>query len=224
MLFCGWADAVFERLITRVKMTVIFFKGSDLKNWAVCQAKDRIYNYMGNMHIHSRLAGARHFIKMLKHWERMRTPGGVSASWQYLHLLFILHSMFSILFKKNKLLFLFSWSFFSFAWIKFSSVFVFTIGAPFIYLACTYSCLFFLFYFVFKIKFGIRLNFWQYTTENILFVTLITLFSYAYYKLVMLDNDYFDLDFFVAVLISNLILCWLFFVVTLLIRKKWNLK
>ena len=64
------------------------------------------------------------------------------------------------------------------------------------------------------------MNFWQYTTENILFVTLITLFSYAYYKLVMLDNDYFDLDFFVAVLISNLILCWLFFAVTLLIRKK----
>lgn len=128
-------------------------------------------------------------------------------------------AMLSILFAKDKVSFLLTWSFFSFSLIKFSSIFIYVVNYPFLYYATLYSFLFFIYFFVFKSKFKIRLNYLQYAVSSILFVVVITFLSYAYYKIIMLDNDYFEFNFFIAILISTLLLTSLLFTVTL-IRKK----
>ena len=121
--------------------------------------------------------------------------------------------------KKDNVLLLVIWSLFSFSAIKFFSIFLYTIHYIFLWYACLYSVLFFAYYFVFKIRAAAKLNYLQYTVGNILFTILITIFSYIYYKIIMLDNDYFDLNFFIGVLISNLLLGSLLFLFTLIKKK-----
>jgi hypothetical protein len=127
--------------------------------------------------------------------------------------------MFQIILKKDRLLSLFIWSFFSFSIIKCFSVFSYSFASTFLYEAILYSILFFIYFFIFKARFRSRLTYLQYTTSSFLFVTGITMFSWSYYKLVMLDNDYFNSNFFIALLISNLVFTSLLFLLTLIKRK-----
>jgi len=127
--------------------------------------------------------------------------------------------MQAALFQRDKILLLAIWSFFSFSVIKFFSIFLYSISHFFLWYTCLYSLLFFLYYFVFKIRFAIGLNYLQYTVSNILFSVLVILFSYAYYKVIMLDNDFFDLNFFIMGIISNLLLGSFLFLFTLIKKK-----
>src|SRR6266498_2395684 len=128
--------------------------------------------------------------------------------------------MLSELFKKNKITSLFIWSFFSFALIKFFSIFFYAVNNFSVYYVLLYSFLFFFYYFVFKIRFSKGLNYLQYTICNILFVVLITIFFYGYYRLIMLDNDFFNFNLFIGILISNLVVGSLLFLLTLIRRAK----
>ena len=127
--------------------------------------------------------------------------------------------MFKIIFKKDKIISLFIWSFFSFSIIKFSSIFIYSFINTFLFEAILYSFLFFIYFFIFRIRFGISFTYSQYIISNFMFLIGITIFSYSYYKLVMLDNDYFKFNFFIAVFISNLIFNSLLFLLTLIKRK-----
>jgi hypothetical protein len=111
------------------------------------------------------------------------------------------------------------WSFFSFSTIKFFSIFLFTIKYSFFWYACLSAFLFFFYYFIFKFRFIVRLNYLQYGVSNILFTGLVTIFSYAYYKVIMLDNDDFVGNFFIAILISNFSLGSLLYLFTLIKRQ-----
>src|SRR6266496_3162679 len=102
--------------------------------------------------------------------------------------------MREVLFKRDKIILLLIWSFFSFSVIKLCSVFFYNLNHSFLYYASLYSLLFFIYHFVFKIRFDTKLNYLQYTISNILFVILITMLSYCYYRLIMLDNDYFGFN------------------------------
>ena len=134
--------------------------------------------------------------------------------------MFILQlSMREVLFKRDKIILLLIWSFFSFSVIKLCSVFFYKLNHSFLYYASLYSLLFFIYHFVFKIRFDTKLNYQQYTISNILFVILITMLSYCYYRLIMLDNDYFGFNFFIVILISNLLFASLLFPFTLIKRK-----
>jgi len=127
--------------------------------------------------------------------------------------------MFQIIFKKAKLLSLLTWSFFSFSVIKCFSIFSYSLPGAFLYETVLYSLLFFVYFFIFKVRFGGRLTYLQYITSIFLFVTGITIFSYSYYKLVMLDIDHFNFNFFIAILISSLVFSSLLFLLTLIKRK-----
>ena len=127
--------------------------------------------------------------------------------------------MFQLIFKKDRIISLFAWSFLSFSVIKCLSIFFYSFVNTFLYEAFLYSFLFFIYFFIFKVRFGSRLTYLQYITSSFLFVIGIIMFSYGYYKLVMLDNDYFNLKFFIAILISNLIFSSLLFLLTLIKRK-----
>jgi len=127
--------------------------------------------------------------------------------------------MFQLIFKKDRIISLFVWSFLSFSVIKCLSIFIYSFVNTFLYEAFLYSFLFFIYFFIVKVRFGSRLNYLHYITSSFLFVIGIIMFSYGYYKLVMLDNDYFNLNFFIAILISNLIFSSLLFLLTLIKRK-----
>ena len=127
--------------------------------------------------------------------------------------------MFQLIFKKDRIISLFVWSFLSFSVIKCLSIFIYSFVNTFLYEAFLYSFLFFIYFFIFKVRFGSRLTYLQYITSSFLFVIGIIMFSYGYYKLVMLDNDYFNLNFFIAILISNLIFSSLLFLLTLIKTK-----
>jgi hypothetical protein len=120
---------------------------------------------------------------------------------------------------RAKILSLVTWSFFSFSLVKVFSIFLYIINHILFWYACLYSLLFFVYYFVFKKQFGARLTYLQYTANNILFVILITLFSYAYYRAVMLDTDPFVFNFFLLVFISNLFVGSFLFLFTLTKKK-----
>ena len=127
--------------------------------------------------------------------------------------------MFQIIFKRDKIISLFVWSFFSFSVVKCLSIFISFFVNTIIYGAVLYSFLFFIYFFIFKMRFGSRLTFLQYITSNLLFAVLITMFSYSYYKLVMLDNDHYRFNFFIVLFISNLVFNSLLFLLTLIKRK-----
>ena len=127
--------------------------------------------------------------------------------------------MFQIIFKKDKLLSLFAWSFFSFSVIKCFSIFSYSFAGIFLYEAVLCSLLFFIYFFIFKTRFGSRLTYLQYITSGFLFLIGITMFSYCYYKLIMLDNDRFNFSFFIAILIPSLVFSSLLFLLTLIKRK-----
>ena len=127
--------------------------------------------------------------------------------------------MFKVIFEKNKIISLFVWSFFCFSVIKCFSVFIYFLTNAFLYQAFLYSILFFIYFFIFKIRFGTRLTYLQYTTNSLLFIIGIIIFSYSYFKLVMLDDDHFNIVFFTAIFISNLILTSFLFLLTLIKRK-----
>jgi|KBSSwiStaDraftv2_1062776.scaffolds.fasta_scaffold204027_3 hypothetical protein len=127
--------------------------------------------------------------------------------------------MFKVIFEKNKIISLFVWSFFCFSVIKCFSVFIYFLTNAFLYQAFLYSILFFIYFFIFKIRFGTRLTYLQYITNSLLFIIGIIIFSYSYFKLVMLDDDHFNIVFFTAIFISNLILTSFLFLLTLIKRK-----
>lgn len=116
---------------------------------------------------------------------------------------------------RDKILLLIVWSFFSFSVMKIFSLFLYTIHHIFLWYSCFYSLLYFGYYFILKSRSHIKLNYLQYTANNVLFVMLVTLFSYVYYKAIMLDNDYFAYTFFIAILVSNILLGSLLFLFTL---------
>ena len=127
--------------------------------------------------------------------------------------------MFKIIFEKDKIVSLFIWSFFSFSVIKFLSIFIYLFIDPFLYQVILYSFLFFIYFFIFRTRFGISLTYLQYVISDFLFVLGITIFSYSYFKFVMLDNDYFNFISYIAILIATLIFTSLLFLLTLIKRK-----
>lgn len=127
--------------------------------------------------------------------------------------------MLPSLFKPDRIFCLAIWSFFSFSIINFLLIFLYTIEHIFLWYAGLYSLLYFIYYFVFKIKFGRSLRYIEYAVCNILFVVLVTLFSFCYYKLVLLDNDYFDWSFYFSTSIFNLLLGSVLFLGTLIRRR-----
>jgi hypothetical protein len=124
--------------------------------------------------------------------------------------------MLTSLFKIDKLLGLGIWSFFSFSIIKFLSIFLYASDHIFLWYVGLYTLLYFIYFFVFKIKFRHNLSYIQYVVSNLLFVILVTLFSFCYYKIVLLDNDYFDWSFYFSISISNFLMGSLMFLVTLI--------
>jgi hypothetical protein len=130
--------------------------------------------------------------------------------------------MMSIMFKKEKLLSLAIWSFFSFSVIKVLSVFFYMVKGNFLHLliiTVSYASLFFIYYFIFRTRYGARLNFAQYTVSNILYAAMLTLFSYGYYVLIMLKNDFFNAGFYIVLAISNLLIGSLLFLFTLIKKQ-----
>ena len=124
--------------------------------------------------------------------------------------------MLKIIFEKSKIISLFVWSFFSFSLIKCLSIFYYETS---LYQALICSFLFFIYFFIFKNRFGTRLTFFQYMISDLLFIIGITILSYCYYKLVMLENDHFNFAFFIALLIASLVFTSLLFMLTLIKRK-----
>jgi hypothetical protein len=123
--------------------------------------------------------------------------------------------MLPVLFKKEKIILLLTWSFFSFSAIKCLSIFIYVFGTGYFFIvAGFYSLLLFAYYFVFKSQFGIRLNYVQYIITNVLSGIVVTFFSYGYYLLIMLNNDYYNFRFYFALVISNIILGSLLFLLT----------
>src|SRR5436190_19936079 len=122
------------------------------------------------------------------------------------------------LLSRDKLILLVVWSFFSFSIMKIFSIFLYASHYIFLWYACVYSILFFVYYVIFKVKFS-GLNYLQYTLSKISFVVLVTIFSYIYYKVILLDNDYFIFSFFLAIAISNVLLGSILFLLTLIKRK-----
>ena len=126
------------------------------------------------------------------------------------------------LLRKEKIILLLTWSFFSFSVIQFLSIFIYTVGngvAYFSIVAGLNSILLLTYYFVYKSRFGTRLNYWQYMITSILSGILITGFSYGYYLLVMLNNDYYNFRFYVVLIISNIFLGSLLFLFTRIKKK-----
>jgi len=120
---------------------------------------------------------------------------------------------------KSKISLLIIWSLFSFSLVRIFSIFLYAISYIFVWYACLCALLFFSYYFIFKIRFHSKLSYVQYSVSNIIFIALIALFSYLYRRAMMPDNDLFTSDFFIAVLISNLLLGSLLFLLTLIKRK-----
>ena len=128
-----------------------------------------------------------------------------------------------ILFKKREILSLFVWSFFSFSFIRVFSIFVYITKNNlqyFLLISALYSLLSFLNYFVFKARFGIKLNYARYIACNIMFGILITAFSYGYYLVVMLPDDLFEFGFYITLFLSNIVLGSLLFLFTQIKRSE----
>ena len=126
------------------------------------------------------------------------------------------------LFKNKELLSLVVWSFFSFSVIRFFFIFVYITSNNlqyFLLVTALYSLLSFLNYFVFKLRFGVKLNYGRYIICNILFGILITAFSYGYYVVVMLPGDNFKFGFYITLLLSNTIVGSLLYFFTLIKRS-----
>jgi hypothetical protein len=130
--------------------------------------------------------------------------------------------MLSVLINKKGLSSLFVWSFFSFALLRFFLLFIYlgpNRSGYSLLLASLYSLLSFLLYFVFKLRWRIKLNYMQYMICNMLFGILITAFSYSYYLVVMLPGDRFDLPFYVSLLLGNMLIGSILYLFTLIKRS-----
>jgi hypothetical protein len=128
-----------------------------------------------------------------------------------------------IIFKKREIASLIVWSFFSFSFLQFFSIFIYMTKNNlqyFLVVNALYSSLSFLNYFIFKARFGIKLNYARYLVGNIVFGILITAFSYGYYLIVMLASDHYNSGFYIALLISNIVLGSLLFLFTLIKRSE----
>jgi len=127
-----------------------------------------------------------------------------------------------VLFKKKELLSLFVWSFFSYAVIRFTFLFIYLVETNlryFLMVILLHSLLSFLNYFIFKIRFGVRQGYLQYIICNVLFSTLVTSFSYGYYFVVMLPGDQFKWGFYFRLFLLNVILGSLLFLFTLIKKR-----
>ena len=127
-----------------------------------------------------------------------------------------------ILFTRKQWLSLFVWSFFSFSVLRIFSVFVYIFQNNLqYYLAVTaiYSILGFLNYFLFKVRFGIKLRYGRYLACVVLFGLLITVFAYGYYLLIRLPHDRFAFDFYKGLFVLNLIIASLLYLFTLIKKR-----
>jgi len=86
----------------------------------------------------------------------------------------------------------------------------------FLLVTTLYSLLSFLNYFIFKARFGIKLNYARYLACNLLFGILITAFSYSYYLVIMLAGDQYNSRFYIWLLLSNAVIGSLLFLFTLI--------
>ena len=128
-------------------------------------------------------------------------------------------NFFSFLFNKKKLLSLFVWSFFAFSGFKLLSVFIYlgkSIFGHLVFISVFYAFFFFLYFFMFRARFGVRLNYWQYLLSNILFLAMLSFFSYGYYMLIIINNYFYDTAFYIVLAISNLVIGSALFLFTLI--------
>ena len=131
--------------------------------------------------------------------------------------------MISSLFKKEKIISFVLWTFFSLSFVRFVSVFFFSFETSLAYtvsLLCIYSILSFSYYFINKKRFHFQLNYAQYIVYNLLFSILASLFSYLYFRLVMLGEDHFPYSFYIALTVTNFILGSLLFPFTQIKKRE----
>ena len=126
-------------------------------------------------------------------------------------------------FKKEILLTFVLWSFFSMALVKLLAVLLFAGVTRPVYtisIFCLYSLLSFSYYFINKKLFFVTLNYTPYIIYNLLFSVLIALYSYLYFKLVMLNNDYFSFGLYTSLIVTNAILGSLLYLFTLIKKSE----
>ncbi len=127
------------------------------------------------------------------------------------------------LLKKETLISLALWVFFSFALARFFAIFFFPFaGSPAytITILCLYCLLSFSYYFIAKKRFLLRLNYTQFIIYNLLFSLLIALLSYIYFRSVMLNNDHFHFRFYIMLLIVNFLSGSLLYSFTLIKKRE----
>ena len=131
--------------------------------------------------------------------------------------------MISQLFKKDKLISFVLWAFFSLALAQFVSVFFFSFDSTSsrtVSILCLYCVFSFAYYFITKKRFRLNLNYPQYIIYNLLFSVLIALFSYVYFRLVMLNNDNFHYRLYLTLLVTNFLLGSLLYLFTLIKKRE----
>jgi hypothetical protein len=130
--------------------------------------------------------------------------------------------MVSYLFKGQRIVSLIIWTFFSFSAVRLISAVVYPVqdGYPvFMGLSFFYSLFFFLFWFLFKRWFSHSLNYGQYILYNMVYGLLILGFSYLYYFLVMLRNDFYSWNYHIWLFVFNLVVVSFLFLFTLISKK-----
>lgn len=127
--------------------------------------------------------------------------------------------MISALFKKDKLISFIIWSFFSFSLVQLLSIFIYSLNNNSAFALVTISLstiLSFAYFFINAARFKFRLSYPQYLIYNFLFSLLVTIFSYGYFCIVMLNNEVFPYQRFLALAIVNLLCGSLLFLFTLI--------
>ena len=130
--------------------------------------------------------------------------------------------MHLVLFNRKELVSMFVWSFFSFSVIRIMSVFIYFFPGNlqyFLAVVAVSSILCFLNYYLFKIRFSVKLNYQKYITCCISFGLLITVFAYGYYLLIRLPHNYFEFGFYARLFVLNLIIGSILYLFTLIKKR-----
>jgi hypothetical protein len=121
------------------------------------------------------------------------------------------------LFNRKELLSLVSWAFFSFAVIRFLSIFVYVFANTLEYFMAVVTLnaiLCFINYYIFKMRFGVRLGYLHYALCVAAIDLLITFFAYGYYLLISLPHAHFSFVYYVYLFSLNLVLASLLYLLT----------
>ncbi len=115
-----------------------------------------------------------------------------------------------------------TWTLFSVALVQFLSIFFFSFSSTGMYLIILLLfCLFsFSYYFIFKKRFGFQLSYGQYIICNLLFSLLVAMFSWFYFRLVMLNDDPFPYTRYIGLLLVNFLVGSVLYLFTLIKKNE----